>query len=124
MALDRIKCIAPANSGKYQPADSFDSAAFFKYSFGITQVHDAIPERIRLLFTPYQSPYIISQPLHPSQRIVAQTENGLEISLELYITQELIMSILSFGKQVTVLQPASLAKQIQSTIKEMAANYC
>lgn len=123
MALDRIKSIVLANEGKYRPAGSFDSAAFFKYSFGITQVHDAIPERIRLLFTPYQSPYIISQPLHPSQRIIEQNESGLEISLELYITQELIMSILSFGKQVTVLEPASLANQIQSTIKEMAANY-
>lgn len=123
MALDRIQSIAPATEGSYQPAGSFEPAAFFKYSFGITQIHDAIPQKIVLQFTAYQAPYVISQPLHPSQKIVDQNDEGLTISLELYITQELIMSILSYGKQVKVLEPASLAKEIQLTIKAMVENY-
>jgi predicted DNA-binding transcriptional regulator YafY len=123
MALDRIQNIIPATEGSYHPAGIFEPAAFFKYSFGITQIHDAIPQKIVLQFTTYQAPYIISQPLHPSQKIESQNEEGLTISLELYITQELMMSILSYGKQVKVLEPSSLAKEIQSTIKAMAANY-
>lgn len=43
-ALDRIKDIA-ASDAKYIKVEGFDPADFFKYSFGITQIHDAEAER-------------------------------------------------------------------------------
>ena len=103
--------------------NTFSPADFFKYSFGITQVHDAKAEQVDLLFTPYQSAYILSQPLHHSQQTIKNDENGLHVQLKVYLTQELIMCILSYAAQVKVLGPKNLLKLISDEVKEMSELY-
>jgi len=121
-ALDRIKSIADSDA-KYIKVEGFDSADFFKYSFGITQIHDAKPEKVVLQFTAFQAPFVLNQPLHHSQQILKQTDDFVELTYHVYITTELIMTILSYGKQVKVLAPNSLKNQIKATVQEMAALY-
>lgn len=121
-ALDRIKDIAASNT-KYIKVEGFDPADFFKYSFGITQIHDAEAERVILRFTTYQAPFVLNQPLHHSQQVIKQTDEFVELEYHVYITTELIMTILSYGKQVKVLSPKKLANTIQATAQEMAALY-
>jgi predicted DNA-binding transcriptional regulator YafY len=61
--------------------------------------------------------------LHHSQKLLKQTDQFVEISYEVYLTTELIMTILSYGKQVKVLAPKKLKDQIKATVQEMAALY-
>lgn len=122
LALDRINNLT-ISKGRFVSDPSFASDDFFKYSFGITQVHNAIAEKIVLSFTPLQALYIMSQPLHHSQKIIRQNDNEVQIQLEVYITAELKMAILSFGPEVVVLQPASLRNEIKSTIEKMNLKY-
>jgi len=121
-ALDRIKEIA-ASDAKYIKVDGFNPADFFKYSFGITQIHDAEAERVVLRFTAYQAPFVLNQPLHHSQQVIKQTDEFVELEYHVYLTTELIMTILSYGKQVKVLAPKTLKNQIKATVQEMAALY-
>lgn len=121
-ALDRIKDIA-VSEAKYIKVEGFDPADFFKYSFGITQIHDAEAERVVLRFTTYQAPFVLNQPLHHSQQVLKQTDEFVELAYHVYLTTELIMTILSYGKQVKVLSPKKLANTIQATAQEMAALY-
>lgn len=121
-ALDRINDLKACKE-KYIAADGFSAQAFFNYSFGITQLHDDKPEKVVLLFTAFQAPYILGQPLHHSQQIVKQTDKELEVQLNVYITQELIMTILSYGKEVKVLKPVSLQNKIKKIINEMNEVY-
>lgn len=121
-ALDRIKDIA-ASDAKYIKVEGFDPADFFKYSFGITQIHDAEAERVVLRFTAYQAPFILNQPLHHSQQVLKQTDEFVELAYHVYLTTELVMTILSYGKQVKVVSPQKLANTIQATAQEMAALY-
>ena len=121
-ALDRIKDIA-ASDAKYIKVEGFNPADFFKYSFGITQIHNAEAERVILRFTTYQAPFVLNQPLHHSQKVIKQTDEFVELEYHVYLTTELIMTILSYGKQVKVLSPEKLANTIQATAQEMAALY-
>ena len=121
-ALDRIKDIA-ASDAKYIKVEGFDPADFFKYSFGITQIHDAEAERVVLRFTAYQAPFILNQPLHHSQQVLKQTDEFVELAYHVYLTTELVMTILSYGKKVKVVSPQKLANTIQATAQEMAALY-
>lgn len=121
-ALDRIKEIA-ASDAKYIKVDGFNPADFFKYSFGITQIHDAEAERVVLRFTAYQAPFVLNQPLHHSQQVLKQTDEFVELAYHVYLTTELVMTILSYGKQVKVVSPQKLANTIQATAQEMAALY-
>lgn len=122
LALDRIKTIEKSTE-LYVSDTDFNADDFFKYSFGITQIHGAKPEKIILSFTPHQAQYIISQPLHHSQTIILENEAEVRVQLELYITPELIMTILGYGKAVQVLEPAHFTKQIKELIHEMLEKY-
>lgn len=121
-ALDRIKNIANSDSD-YIKVEGFDPDEFFKYSFGITQIHEAKPEKVVLQFTAFQAPFVLNQPLHHSQKVLKQNDDFVEIEYHVYITTELIMTILSYGKQVKVLAPQKLKNQIKATVQEMAALY-
>jgi predicted DNA-binding transcriptional regulator YafY len=121
-ALDRIKEISNSNS-EYIKVEGFDPDEFFKYSFGITQIHEAKPEKVVLQFTAYQAPFVLNQPLHHSQKLLKQNADFVEIEYHVYITTELIMTILSYGKEVKVIQPQTLKDRIKATVQEMAAQY-
>ena len=122
LALDRIEGVKNSTA-KYVADHDFSPADFFKYSFGITQLNDGKAETVELLFKPVQAPYILSQPLHHSQQIISDDKNGLRIRLKVYITQELIMCILSYAANVKVLAPKKLSKQINQQIAEMGTLY-
>lgn len=121
-ALDRIKNLEPSKS-KYIADDNFIPAEFFNYSLGITQIHEATPQKIILSLLPEQAEYVISQPLHHSQKIIMQNSKEARIELHVYITQELRMLILSFGEKVKVLSPDILKKEIKDCIKKMQQLY-
>ena len=122
LALDRINDIKQSKE-KYIIDNEFTPASFFEYSFGITQVHAAKAEKVELLFTPQQAPYIESQPLHHSQQTLSKDETGFHIRIKVYITHELIMSILSYGADVKVLAPKKLIIEISNHITEMGKLY-
>jgi predicted DNA-binding transcriptional regulator YafY len=122
LALDRIREIK-SGTHKFNSKTDFNPEDYFKYSVGITQVNDTNAEKVRLQFTAFQAHYIISQPLHHSQKIISETDQGVVIELEVYITTELKMAILSYGKEVKVLAPGSLQKEIKATLDDMYSLY-
>lgn len=122
MALDRINQLEQTDID-YTTIPDFNPDDFFKYSFGITQINDALPEKIVLSFTSQQAHYILGQPMHHSQQVILENEEEVQIQLEVYITQELIMAILSYGAQVKVLAPVLLKEKIRDLIAAMSANY-
>jgi predicted DNA-binding transcriptional regulator YafY len=99
----------------------FDSEKYFQNVFGITEGDKT--ESVLLSFTPTQFKYILSQPLHHSQKVVKQTETECRISLDVMINTELVMQLLSYGAGVKVLKPASLASRIESELKKAIAQY-
>lgn len=122
MALDRIRSIKDCDS-PYTSDASFIPADFFRYSLGITQLHGTNPEKVKLSFSSHQAPYILSQPLHASQELLSETEDGIVIQLTVYPTAELRMAILSYASDVEVLEPASLRREISQAIEEMNKIY-
>jgi predicted DNA-binding transcriptional regulator YafY len=121
-ALDRIQSLEKVNE-KYFTDPDFNPKEYFKYSFGTTHFHHAKPEKVILSFQPIQAKYVISQPLHHSQKVVFQNETELQIEMEVYITQELIMTVLGYGDAVKVLEPVGLIETIKGVIEKMKELY-
>ena len=105
-ALDRIQSLNVLDDD-FIVDSSFNPLQFFKYSFGITQV-DCDFFKVLLKFSSAQKGYLITQPLHASQKVVAEDNDSLTIELEVYITYELVERILSYGEDVAVIQPKEL----------------
>ena len=80
-------------------------------------------ERIVLEFNAAQGNYIKALPIHPSQKIIKETNSQVLVTLELVPNLELQMKVLSYGRSVRVVEPENLALQIQSLLAESLKQY-
>ncbi|MDE3234505.1 MAG: WYL domain-containing protein [Bacteroidota bacterium] len=121
-ALDRILQILEY-AGIFQKIPEFNPDDYFQYSFGITHKDSEGPANVELSFSAQQAPYIISQPLHHSQEIILENEKEIRVRYRVYISQELKMTILSFGSEVKIIKPLRLKNEIKNIVKKMAKHY-
>ena len=95
----------------------------FRYCFGIISPNDEVPQDIILCFDPFQGKYIKTLPLHETQEVLVDNEDELQIKLKLCVTYDLIMELLSFGDDMKVLKPKSLAEQIKKSHQKAFQQY-
>lgn len=103
--LDRISDLS-LRENYFTVDKSFDPEVLFKYSFGITA--GGKPEKVVLKFAPQEGRYVKAQPLHPTQKIIQENDEGLTIQLKVIPSYELKAAIRSFGSMVIVLEPVNL----------------
>jgi predicted DNA-binding transcriptional regulator YafY len=121
-ALDRLTEPAIKNKTFVYPKDEI-LIKKFKYCFGVITPDEGEPDTIILSFTPFQAKYIKTMPLHSSQKVVEETDKKCIVELTLFPTHDLIMEILSFGSEVKVLSPKSLAKEVVKAHKKALGRY-
>ena len=121
-ALDRIQGIKESKEMYHSNMD-FKPEDFFKYSLGITQFNNAKPETVILSFKPDAAHYIFSQPLHHTQEKILENEKEVQIKMQLHLTEELIMTILSHGPKVKVIAPEKLRNQVKELAEQTSHLY-
>jgi len=121
-ALDRLTNLVIRKTTFTYP-DHFDVQEYYKHSFGIIHPTDQPVEDVVLSFTPDQGKYIKSLPLHESQQILVDTENEFRVRLNLHITFDFVMEILSYGHDVKVIEPSHLVQEIVSTLQKAIQQY-
>ena len=122
MALDRIVSFSRPSNIAFIPNNDIDFATRFKDVVGVTipEEHPEV-EEVLLKFDPMRFPYIVSKPIHTSQRIVNEEEHILSVNVR--PNKELEAQIFSFGNQVEVLKPEWLRQQIAEKIAETYKKY-
>lgn len=120
-ALDRIKKIS-VTEDTMEELTEFDPAEYFNHSFGIITPEARI-ETIVLQFAKKQIPYILSLPIHKTQKIIRQTSRSLTISITVMLSYEVYEYILSKSPDVKVIRPARLAKEIATILTKSAKRY-
>lgn len=121
-ALDRMYSLV-VKTEHFTRNPDLNVEEIYQHCFGIISPNDDKPYTITLSFEPLQGKYVKTLPLHPSQKILKDDQDELRISLNLYITHDFIMELLSYGDQVRVLKPASLSKTIKNAHAMAAALY-
>jgi predicted DNA-binding transcriptional regulator YafY len=112
-ALDRLTELE-ITKRKFQHPQKFDVNEYFKHCFGIITSDSEEPQEIVLSFEPFQGKYIKSLPLHESQEVLVDNEHEVRIKLNIFVTHDFLMEILSHGENVKVIQPAGLIDQLKS----------
>ena len=121
-ALDRITALdITQNTFKVSP--TFNMEEMFRYCYGIITPTDQEVEEIILSFEPNQGKYIKSLPLHESQKILVDNEEELRVELKLYFTYDFLMTLLSYGDYLKVLQPITLAEKMKAEHQQAADVY-
>ena len=122
-ALDRMKEIKVCKH-PYRQNSFINSDDYFRDVLGVTVMQDQQAEEIQLQFSQKISPYILTKPLHHSQKILEEQPEGIiTVSLHLVVNPELINTIISYGNDVRVLHPVHLTHEITSIAKKMIQQY-
>jgi len=121
-ALDRMSDLE-ITSDKFALPPAYNVEDIYRHCFGIISPNNKDPQDIVLSFDPIQGKYIKTLPLHETQQILIDNEDELQIKLHLHATHDLIMELLSFGANMKVLKPKSLANEIKAAHKRAFEQY-
>lgn len=120
MSFDRIQNIELAGVPFVENVfRNFDE--FFDDFIGVTKNETAEMQTIVMHVAPSRLPYILSKPLHSSQRNHRAAEGIVEIKV--IPNRELYQLLLSFGPDLEVLEPNDIRLQMMQYAEEMAAMY-
>lgn len=122
LALDRIEQFKELNTEKYHKAE-FDVSAYFNDVIGVTKMPNQTPKVIVMKISKAHAPYIITKPIHASQKILSVDSDGTIFSIEVIWNFELEREILGFGELIEILSPRRLSGKIQSRLKNTLAKY-
>ena len=115
LALDRIVSFKQS-SEPFVPNTAFDFDTYFDDIIGVTVPDaDVKLETIELRFTEERYPYVVSKPIHPSQKVI--DSDGHIVSISVKPNRELYQRLFSFIPDVEVLSPEWLRKEIAERLK-------
>lgn len=119
MPFDRIKRISHA-AVPFVENTICDFEDFFEDIIGVTKTKAEL-QKIVLQVAPNRLPYIISKPLHHSQRNRRAAEGIIE--LRVAPNKELYQLLLSFGPDVEILEPAEIRLKMADYAQQMVEKY-
>ena len=122
LALDRIHSIEDSIEDYLENPD-FTAQEFYKDVIGVTVSENVRPVEVRLFVTHYHAPYVITKPLHHTQKVVGKNEYGVEFSIIVQQNFELEREILGFGEGIKVLSPKKLKDRIRYKLQKAASRY-
>lgn len=122
LALDRI--VEVRNSDvKYITQKNFNLSEYFNHVIGVTVQPEGKPEEVILFADRETAPYIITKPLHHSQKILEQEPGGVTISIQVQLNFELEREILGFGDRIKVIAPERLKRRIKDKFEQALDQY-
>lgn len=112
-ALERIENLTITNR-RFKQTRQSDVQRLNNDSFGIYTSTDLPLEEIILSFTPKSGKYILSRPLHHSQVVLICDECEVRIRLNIKLTNDFIMELLSQTDKMTIISPQHLKDYFRS----------
>lgn len=111
LALDRINSFVTLKQ-KYAENKTIDFNEYFEDIIGVTMPENGKVSKIELLFSNDEAPYVLTKPIHGSQKKIKHDTNGLLISIEVIPNIELEKLLLSFGEKVSILKPLAFKNKV------------
>ena len=96
---------------------------YFNSMLGLTLNDDDEPQEVLLWVMNRDYPYLESNPIHESQKLVREENDGKVISLHICVNYELVMRIFSYNIGVKVLAPKNLLQDMMERVKTLFDYY-
>lgn len=119
MSFDRIKKISHA-AVPFIDNTEYDFEDYFDDYVGVTKTGAAL-QKIVLQVAPNRLPYIISKPLHHSQRNHRASKGIIELIVA--PNRELYQLLLQYGPDIEVIEPAEIRLKMADYAQQMAEKY-
>jgi hypothetical protein len=106
-SLDRMDSVKMNKEVKYK-ATKTSFKKYFEHLVGVTMPQEPNVEHIELWADSTLFPYLISSPIHSSQKIVVNEDGNYSLTLDVMINPELIQELMYYGDGLVVTSPAYL----------------
>ncbi len=117
LALDRIEKFETLENEHFQSFDRVDFDTYFDDVIGVTKTLRDESQKVIFVIDKPNAPYVKTKPIHESQKIISEDENGTTFSIQVVLNYELEREILGFAENIKVLAPRLLVKKIQRRIE-------
>ena len=123
-AIDRITSIEVEEKIPWRDNPGFDADDYFEDIIGVSKAVGAKPKVIKFWASPKESKYIITKPLHNTQTILKENEDGSCIfQIQLIVNMELYSVFMSHGPELKILSPEKSAKFMKTEIAKWLTLY-
>ena len=123
IAIDRVIDIKVLDHQVYIENKTIDWPHHFDDIVGVTFPYDRTVEDIELYFFGKTIHYVLTKPLHHSQKGTKVVDDILIVRFKLIINYEFESLILSFGENVKVIKPDSLRTAIEKRLRLSLKRY-
>lgn len=119
--LDRIVSIEETSETFIDP--NINWMDYFDDYMGVTKPENKEIMEIKIRFSSKRINYVITKPLHGTQKLDKEDQEGLTIKIEVMSNPELYQTLLAFGPDAEVISPELVKKEMTEKIKLMLRNY-
>jgi predicted DNA-binding transcriptional regulator YafY len=120
--LDRIQGLERMADEEYIPS-KIPPGDYFRNVIGVTKFNDSKPQKVLIRVSQQQAPYVLSQPIHESQKLVEEHADHIIISLEVHDSPELQILLHGWHTEVEVLEPLEMRAQFRERVKKILEKY-
>jgi predicted DNA-binding transcriptional regulator YafY len=122
LALDRIQSIADHEEA-YIENTTVDFSTYYSDVIGVTKSPGQRSNEVVFWIDAANAPYVITKPLHHTQKLLSEDETGKIFSIQVIMNFELERELLGFGSKLRVLGPRILVKQIKDQLQKTLGRY-
>lgn len=123
LALDRIVEFNEVPKETFVPYAGVDFERYYEDCLGVTKSAKDRGCKVTLEFDAANAPYVLTKPIHRSQKVLKEDEKSTIIRIDVVLNFELEREILGFGENVRVLGPRILAKRIEKRLRTASTQY-
>ena len=122
LALDRIQAIED-HEDSYRENTYINLATYYNNLIGVTKTPEQRETEVIFWIDNANAPYVITKPLHHTQQLLKELEDGKIFSIKVILNFELERELLGFGSKMKVLGPRILVKQIKQQLQKTLDHY-
>ena len=120
--VDRIVRFTPSRKS-FIESPFFSPNEYFKDMIGVTRKEGQQPERIVFRVSATRADYLTTKPLHHSQTVLSENEDGMVFTMSVILNKELVSVLLSFGSDIEIIEPASLRSDMKAGYEAALLKY-
>lgn len=123
LALDRIVEFYELANEPYIDATEIDLETYYDNALGVTKNLAQREQKVVFRVNKKLAPYVITKPIHLSQKIINEDEVGTVFCIDVVHNFELERELLGFGEELEVIAPKLLKRNIKRRLEQAFLNY-
>ena len=118
-ALDGFREVEWLRGARFEYPADYRPEQITEGAFGLIRGE---PTRVRILFDPKVARYVQRRMWHPTQRF-RRVDDGIEMTMDVGGTTELVSWVLGYGDKAAVLEPPSLLTAVSTEVARSHRHY-